>query len=309
VAEVLRVLGGGAAGSVLLVLADGPLRTGEITDRVSGFTPRTVYRYLAPLTALGVLERDEEPGVPSKVVYSLADPCGVELHELVDAYASATLEALPDGMVISQTWHSLTLIANLWESGMFGKLAAGPSTQTELARLPHGLSFHTVGRWMGQFVDNGLMRKAATRRHYELTERARQAAVLIAGLGRWRERHCLPRGRPGLTPAEVADLLRAALPLASIPKHAGEAFDLGVSTPGRGKDIEMSWAVGPRGVLAPCVESPAQADARARGGAGDWIETLVGDAAKVRVGGDRALIESCLQQLHAALRARTVSSA
>ncbi len=213
----LRLFGAGAAGSIVLALGDGPLRTKELTARVPGYAPRTVYRYVSKLAELGAIEREEEPGVPSKVVHSLADPCGVELHELVGAFARASLDILPDGEVVSHSWGSLTLLADLWESGMFQELNAGPCTATELAGVSHELSFHQVSRRTSLFVIGGLIRETedgGRRRRYELTEQARRETAMIAGLGGWRERHLAPAGEPGLTAVETAELLRAALPLA-----------------------------------------------------------------------------------------------
>src|SRR5690242_11597572 len=70
-ANTLRLLSAGASGAILMALGPGPLRTKALTGRVRGYTPRTVYRYASKLTELGVIERQEEPGVPSKVVHSL----------------------------------------------------------------------------------------------------------------------------------------------------------------------------------------------------------------------------------------------
>ncbi len=96
---VLRLLGAGASGAILIALGDGPLRTKDLTERVRGYTPRTVYRYSAKLAELGIMERHEEPGVPSKVVHSLTDPCGRELFEMLAAYADASLSRLPNGEI------------------------------------------------------------------------------------------------------------------------------------------------------------------------------------------------------------------
>src|SRR5215213_11976278 len=79
-ADVLRLLSAGATGAILMALGEGPLRTKELTERVPGYAPRTIYRYAGKLAELEVVEREEEPGVPSKVVHTLSDPCGTELY-------------------------------------------------------------------------------------------------------------------------------------------------------------------------------------------------------------------------------------
>jgi DNA-binding HxlR family transcriptional regulator len=140
-----------------MALGEGPLRTKELTERVRGYTPRTVYRYASKLNELGVIERQEEPGVPSKVVHSLTDPCGRELHGLVDADASLT--RLPGGEIDAHAWGSLGLLADLWESGMIEALNFGPRSPTELARGEHGLSYHQVNRRAGLFAIGGSSRR------------------------------------------------------------------------------------------------------------------------------------------------------
>src|SRR5215204_4010072 len=123
---VLRLLGAGASGSILMALRGGPLRTKELTERVPGYAPRTIYRYAAKLRELGFVEREDEPGVPSKVVHRLTDPDGRELAELVDAYADASLGRLPNGEIGAHEWGSFSLVADLWDSGMIEVLNMGP---------------------------------------------------------------------------------------------------------------------------------------------------------------------------------------
>jgi DNA-binding HxlR family transcriptional regulator len=309
VSELLRLLGSGATGSILLALEDGPLRTKELTARVPGYGTRTVYRYVARLVEIGAIERDEKRGVPSKVVHYLTEPCGVELGKLVEDYATATLETLPGGGFVPHTWGTLTLIADLWETGMYDELAGGPCTATELARVGHELSFHQVSRRTNLYLAGGLIQEAQDgrrRRHYELTEEARQATALIAGLGRWRERHVVPEGEPGLTEAEAAGVLRAALPLVVLPQHAGECFELAVVRTGR-SPCEESEVVGAQvlgsGAVTCNAEAPARSDGWGRGMVGDWLQALLqGGMGKVRVGGsDAALVKTAVGEMHAAL--------
>jgi len=307
---ILRLLGGGASGSILLALGDGPLRTKDLTRQVPGFTPRTVYRYVSRLTEIGVLEREEEAGVPSKVIHSLADPCGTDLRDLVEAYcrASVSLQRLPDGGIVPHSWRSLTLLADLWESGMFEKLNLGPCTATELAGMAHGFfSFHQVNRRINLFMIGDLIQESETegrRRHYELTPKARNATALIIALGQWRERHAVATGESGLTVTETAELVRATLPLVALPEHEGKSFELGVVSPKMSEDgeNEVLWAeVGPGGAVTLCTQ-PAGIDGWGRGAVGAWIKALSGTRSKVRTGGgNRQLVKDCLEGMHEAL--------
>src|SRR3954467_3117862 len=96
-ADVLRLLSAGATGAILMALGKGPLRTKTLTEQVPGYAPRTIYRYANKLAELEVVEREEEPGVPSKVVHTLSEACGAELYELVNRFADASMTRPPDG--------------------------------------------------------------------------------------------------------------------------------------------------------------------------------------------------------------------
>lgn len=304
---VLRLLSAGASGAILMALGEGPLRTKELTERVRGYTPRTVYRYTSKLTELGVIKRQEEPGVPSKVVHSLTEPCGRELYELIDAYADASLTRLPNGEIDAHAWGSLGLLADLWESGMIEALNFEPRSPTELARGEHDLSYHQVNRRAGLFAIGGFLRETSTagrRRRYELTQKARRTMALVAGIGRWRRRHIVAEGTPGLAPREAGSVLRAALPLVSMPEYGGKGIEIEVAAEDMdGSETDMVWAsVEPDGIVLAREEPPAEVDAQARGRVTHLIDALLdGSRKSIQVSGDCHLLETCLSRLNAVL--------
>jgi DNA-binding HxlR family transcriptional regulator len=290
-----------------MALRDGPLRTKELTERVRGYTPRTVYRYTSKLTGLGVIARQEEPGVPSKVVHSLTEPCGRELCELIDAYADASLTRLSNGEIDAHAWGSLGLLADLWESGMIEALNYGPRSPTELARGEHDLSYHQVNRRAGLFAIGGFLRETSAtgrRRKYELTEKARRTMALVAGIGRWRRRYIVPEGTPGLAPREAGSLLRTGLPLVSLPEYGGRSIGIGVAA----EDMDNSetdevWAsIEPDGDVLIREEPAPEVNAQAEGKVPHLIDALLdGSREGIRVSGDSHLIETCLSRLNAVL--------
>lgn len=306
-AGLLRLLSSGASGSILMALGDGPLRTKELTERVPGYAPRTVYRYASKLAQIGVVERDEEPGVPSKVVHSLTEPAGRELRDLIDAYADAALGRLPSGEIGAHEWGSLALLADLWESGMIEELNLGPRSPTELSRGDHGLSFHQVSRRAGLFAIGGFVAETASaprQRRYVLTEKARRAMALIAGIGRWRRRHVVPKGMTGLTAREVAGLLRTVLPLVSMPEHDGKSFELEID-PHAGDETGRQFVRGEvvaDGTVSGCLKQLTDVDSSARGSVAAWVDSLLGAPQKeLSVRGDAQLLDECLRRLRVAL--------
>lgn len=304
---ILRLLGAGASGSILMALHEGPLRTKELTERVPGYAPRTIYRYSARLAELGVIQRQEEPGVPSKVVHRLTEPCGRELAELVDAYADASLGRLPSGEIGAHEWGSFALVADLWESGMIGTLNLGERSLTELSQGDHDLSFHQVSRRASLFSIGGLIQETTEgtrRRRFTLTEKARRAMALIAGLGRWRRRHVVPKGTAGLTSGEAAGLIRTVLPLISLPEQPGKRLELKISPrAGSGDEDERVWAeVGADGSVISCPEPAAKTDSVARGHVTVWVDAILdGPQKDLTARGDARLLDECLRQLHRVL--------
>jgi DNA-binding HxlR family transcriptional regulator len=248
---------------------------------------------------VGVIERQEEPGVPSKVIHSLARSSGQELHDLLNAYADASLSRLPSGEIDAHAWGSLALLADLWESGMVDALNLGPCSLTKLSRARHGLSYHQVSRRANLLAIGGFIHEVSDsgrRRCYTLTEKARRAMALIAGIGRWRRRHVVPRGTPGLDAPEMATALRTALPLIVLPEHRDKSFGIGVA------DEDVWVRVESDGRVLNCTSEPEDLDGQVQGGVKTWVDTLLdGPPEKLSTKGDSHLIRTCLSRLHAAL--------
>lgn len=307
-ADVLRLLGAGATGAILMALGEGPLRTKELTEAVPGYAPRTIYRYTGKLTELDVIVRDEEPGVPSKVVHSLSDGCGSELYELVNRYADASLTRLPNGQLDAQAWASVGQLGDLWETGMVGELACDALSPTELAEGDHGLSYHQVNRRAGLFEANGLLTQwdsPGRRRCYALTEKTRRKMGLLAAIARWRHRHVVAEDEEGMTAPEMATVLRAALRLVTVPEHKGRCLRLDVVS-GDDTDAPTSeevWAeVEADGTIHSCASPPADPNGWGSGQVATWIPVLLdGRSEAVEVGGDETLVRDCLGALYEAL--------
>lgn len=305
IADVLRLLSAGATGAILMALGEGPLRTKNLTERVPGYAPRTIYRYAGKLAELEVIEREEEPGVPSKVVHTLTEPCGSELYELVNRFADASMTRLPDGRIDAHAWASLGLLADLWEAGMVEDLSCDPKSPTELARGPHGLSYHQVNRRAGLFKTAGLVREwqgSGRRRCYALTEKTRKAMGLIVGIARWRHHHVVAEDEEGITAPEMATVLRAALPLVEIPANAGKCLKLCVigEEDAPGTDGELVWAeVEEDGKVHSCSDPTDTLDGWGRGKVKAWIPSVLdGEPRGVLVGEDEELIAACLAGLY-----------
>ena len=304
--QVLRLLGAGASGPILMALGEGPLRTKELTERVRGYTPRTIYRYSSRLAEAGIVERHEEPGVPSKVTHALTAPMGRGLHDLVLAYAEHSFTRLPDGRIDAHAWGSLAMVAELWESGLIEELNLGPRSPTELAQLEHGLSYHQVNRRAGLFANGGFLREdvaVGKRRVYSLTEKTRRAMALIAGIGRWRHLH-VASGTSGLTAREAGGLLRTALPLVTLSEHGGKSLGIEIAPVNKkAGEADAVWAIiETEGSVLSCEGPLAEVDGRAQGKATAFVDTILGGPHKgLRLDGDEDLVRTCFERLHSVL--------
>jgi DNA-binding HxlR family transcriptional regulator len=292
-AEVLRLLSAGATGAILMALGEGPLRTKTLTEQVPGYAPRTIYRYAGKLAELDVVDREEEPGVPSKVVHTLSDPCGTELYALVNRFADASLTRLPDGRIDAHAWASLGLLADMWEAGMVEDLSCEGRSPTDLARGHHGLSYHQVNRRAGLFKTGGLLEEwqgPGRRRCYGLTEKTRRKMGLLAGIARWRHHHVVAEDEEGMTAEEMATVIRVALPLVRLSEHGGKCLQLSVRSEddAAGSEGETIWAeVNDDGTIHSCAEQPADPSGWGRGQVKNWIPVFLdGESSGVLVGGD-----------------------
>lgn len=320
VAGILRLVGTGPSGQILMALSTGPSRTERLARQIKDFSTRSVYRHVSKLEAHHLINRQEVPGVPSKVVLRLSQPAGRELVRLLKTFAATPRSWLPGGASNAHSWSSLGLLSELWKCGFAEELSREPRSLTQLAGGSHELTYHQVNRRIGMFLTGGLLlvsREKGRGKRYVLTEHARRRMALIAGIGRWR-RHVTVDSTSGLTIGEVATVLRAMLPLPTFPQHVGMSLELGVTDAmdarGQRDKQTLRCTVGKDGNLR--CEEPVRGfvDGSATATINTWFSALLdGNRGRIRVRGDLELVDSFLTQLHDLLwetdgRAATASS-
>ncbi|HET8955969.1 MAG TPA: hypothetical protein VFN18_09960 [Solirubrobacterales bacterium] len=295
--EMLRLLSAGAAGAILLALDEGAMQTKVLTQRIRGYTARTVYRYLPRLARLGAVERDDRPG-QARVVHTLSQRGGNELCDLINRFATASMTHLPGGQVEPEAWASLGLFADLWEAGVVDELSQGPRSLAELARRLEALSYHQLNRRASRFKESGYFGEAKgeeRRRGYVLTDKARRTMGLVAGLGRWRRRHL---AADGLSAAEMATVLRVSLPLARVPRHAGKAMRITVQGEAGEPPHELRAEVAEDGSIEAGELRGSRCECWAEGSIDNWMAALVDGKPPARAGGDVEMVADCLTSLY-----------
>jgi DNA-binding HxlR family transcriptional regulator len=305
VAGILRLIGTGPGGQILMALGLGALRTEQLATRIEDFSSRSVYRHVSKMEAHGLIDRVEESGVPSKVTLSLSDPSGRELFRLLRDFAATSMSQLPSDGNRAHSWASLNRLSEMWDLGFVGELGYESRTLTELAGGGHGLTYHQVNRRVGLFLASGLLVVSPAKGHgkrYGLTDHGRRRMALIAGIGRWR-RHVIVDGAAGLTIAEMTTVLRAVLPLPLFPLFLGMSVDLGVSgameASGQRARQSLRGTVDMEGTMRAGDDVKRLVEGSAAATIKIWSAALLdGNRGRIRVRGDLELVDSLLTQLH-----------
>lgn len=308
-AAVLKMLGAGARGEVLMVLGERSQRTMALVSRIPCYAERTVYRASHQLADVGIVSRKEyEESVPSRVVLSLTKPAGRELYDLVQVYADASLNRLPNGQIDAALWRFLQHLGDLWGSGVLAKLNLVGRSVTEIATASRRLSYHQAVRRLDLFMIRGLVEDlgGARRHRLILSPRARRGMGLIAGVIRWRHRYGAV-GVPGSDVREAASALRLALPLVQLPEYSGKTFGIAVSGEKEdGKVNDVVWVrVRDDGHVFAAASPGPEVDSRVSGDV-EALLAMVVDGARnqMDIDGDSDFVELCFRRLYTALWTR-----
>ncbi len=303
----MRLLANESSGAILRSLAEGPLRSTHLTERLPHYSARTVYRRLNELAELGAVVQRSLPTSPPTVTYELTPAAGRDLLGLLDEVASTWLTHWDDGLVGSPPWALLALLADGWDSAIIHEVSKQARSLTELD-VAGELTYHQMSRRTARLAGADILERVEEGRftRYALSERARLASLVIAASANWERKHLSREGgSPSvapLRPGDVAALLRSALPLARLPECAGCEFVVTVEADRSGGDSErfasVRGTVGPDGAVRCLERGDVAPDAWVRGSIDAWLCLLIeNDCSRLRVGGDRAIIEAHFERL------------
>jgi len=304
--DILRLIGNGAGGPILMTLGPSPLRTQQLTRRLNHLSPRTAYRHIGNLAEHGLVRREVEPGVPSRVKLSLTDPLGRNLCQLLSSFVAITMDKLPRRGDGAEPWEALALLGEFWELGLIEDLSHGPTSVIDLARAAHPMTYHQVSRRAGLFATYGLgssYNSNGNGKCYELTNEGRRCMGLIVAIGRWRQRHILRDGISGLTIGEMATALRTVLPVVVLPEYCGMSIDFEVSESMNGSGYRAAEVlraqISQTGTIRWEQRPQVSADGSAAATINTWFGVLLdGNRGRVKVRGDLPLVDACLTRLH-----------
>lgn len=306
-ADLLKLMGHGANGPILMALGPRSLRTKKLTEKVPTYAPRTVYRHARKLAEWGLVDREEVAGVPSTVIHSLS-PAGRDLYRLIDSYAEASLPWVTGPGSGDGIWTVFGLLGEMWTHDWIEELSHGGRSATDLAEATSEMTFHQASRRTHQLLSWSLLYETTARGHrkrYQLSDQTRHAMSLMAGLGRWRQQHVEGEADGGLTVKEMTTVLRASLPLLQVPEQQGKSIKLGIvgttGFDGQRGSATLTAHVSPGGAVR-CVKEKASEDAWAIGTVDTWFAALLDDdRGRMRPGGDTEFVDDCLKRLHEVL--------
>jgi DNA-binding HxlR family transcriptional regulator len=188
-------------------------------------------------------------------------------------------------------------VGDKWTLLIVRDLVAGPRRFVELQRVLPGISTEQLRSRLNRMVADGLLtrqryREVPPRVDYELTERARELAPIIAELARWGYAWAWGTPRPGEA-IDIGAIFRAVPGLCRAPAGSGGLVELVVD------DRSYSLVVGEDRSVLREDQPGVEADTTIRGTQGDWIAALGPEQASeaLQITGDAALADVVLSTL------------
>ncbi|HYC80773.1 MAG TPA: winged helix-turn-helix transcriptional regulator [Solirubrobacterales bacterium] len=317
-AYALSLLATPGVSSVLRALETEAMPLADLR-RAVGSPPQTTMRVqLRELTALGVLARGRELSFPRSVSYELTEP-GRELlavAEILERWL-ADSEAGPLRLGEAQARRLVKALADGWEAGIAGLLAAEPRSLTQLSREISSLSYPSLERRLSAMRAAGLvetLESDARGAPCQPTAWLRRAAAPLAATSRFERAH-VAGGQE--TKVDIQALLLLALPMVQLPQAANGAATLATRQP---SPDGAEHRPAPEAVTVQIRDGlPRRCAAAVEEGVEAWVlgaplawlrAFLDGALESLRFGGPRPeLAESVVSTLHSVLGGRMAPQA
>jgi DNA-binding HxlR family transcriptional regulator len=273
---------------------------------------------LRELTVLGVLARGRELSFPRSVSYELTHS-GRDLLAVADIL-ERWLDGAPPDLVLpgdTQTKRAIKALAEGWEAGIVGMVAAEPRSLTQLSQEISWLSYPSLERRLTAMRAAGLIEALkSTGRGAPCGPTAwlRHAAAPLAAASRFEHSHVASAQDAKV---DIQALLMLAMPIVHLPEAAHGFATLATRQPShQGEEnrpapeaVTVEIRHGQPRSCATDVEEGAES--WVLGAPQAWLEAVVdGVLDSLRFGGPkRELAEGVVSTLHSALRGRNAASA
>lgn len=290
--------------AIVRYLAQGPKSQTDLRGQTGLPAQTTLRAQLNRLVRVGAIEKRRRNRFPGTLEYELTG-AGRDLLPPVEIL-ERWLEYSPDGPIPLGSRSAKAVIGVLaegWSSTMLHALATGPLSLTDLDRVIASLSYPSLERRLGAMRLTGLVRACSSGIHgtpYSATDWLRHGVAPLVATARWERRH-LPGTAPRMSGLDLEAVFLLSMPFLQLPREVAGICRLAVEA----SDGEPQ---GPSGVIAEVRESQivscttqlnATPDAWATGFVSAWLDALSdGDAGRLELGGDCALVEAVLDSMH-----------
>lgn len=103
--RAIRLLGDMWTLMIVCNLLDGPMRFGELLEKMGNVSPKTVSQRLKMLEEVGFVQRQAFAEIPPRVVYSLTEK-GLALVDIIEAIRQFAAQHLVEDQPTSPSLHS-----------------------------------------------------------------------------------------------------------------------------------------------------------------------------------------------------------
>ncbi|MGH2903338.1 MAG: winged helix-turn-helix transcriptional regulator [Solirubrobacteraceae bacterium] len=242
--------------AILRELASGALRPSELERRLPGAPHAALMRTLSALHSKGIVTHERYNGLLIRAQYALTE-CGRLIFDVLAAAerwgSQWVAERSQDGRL------AVSLIGDELTREILLALASEPIPPKQLGRRVSA-SRWTLQRRLARLVDDRVLLHHA-RGVYELTESARQLAVVEIAAARWEWKWARPEGP--VAAEDVAGVLRLFAPVAQVPVELGGICRMHVDDEANGPDVFLAARDGRVAVLAPAPGAPPEASCHA----------------------------------------------
>jgi DNA-binding HxlR family transcriptional regulator len=290
---------------VLRAHAEGPLRPGDLEEKISWAPQSSLRLAVSTLSELGILSRHEDEGAQGAV--TALTEAGRELLPVADTL-ERWLQLAPDGPIPLDDDAARGIVRVLtagWDSTMVRALAERPLTLNEISADISDLSYPALKRRLTKLRATRLVEPARSQgmAAYGASDWLRLAVVPLAVAGRWERKHD-PEAEP-ISPVEVEAAFLLTLPFLQLPVDAVGSCTLAVLTSEDksegGPEVAGVAIVVDRGKVVSCTsEARSRPTTWALGTTEAWLDAVIGghpDGLRVR-GTKTALARQVIGSLH-----------
>lgn len=292
---------------LLRAIAEKPKSQVTLRRETGSPAQTTIRAQLRKLADVGTVLKGQRDRFPGRYAYELTE-AGEELL-FVAAVLDEWLAKAPAGPLHlgdDESKAAVGALAEAWSTTLLRALAARPLTLTELNNIIGSLNYPALQRRLGSMRLAGQLETQRGNGRGSLnrvTDWLREGVAPIAAAARWERRH-LPDDTAALAALDTEATFLLAIPLLQLPADLSGSCRLAAEFPNGSR-----WRLGgvmvqiENGEITTCTTRlEGNPEAWSLGSPYAWLDAVIeSDRNQLELGGDRCLVRTVLDGLHAAL--------